>query len=107
MYLRKRGKKWYYTTEVPTEDGQGRQRVERVGGTSYAQAAKAYRQAMKALDEDGELPEKPEVKVMAFLRDWLEKDVRINLGPNTYDSYSGIIKMAYWAPVLAIMPWKR
>ena len=47
---------------------------------------------MKALDEDGELPEKPEVKVMAFLRDWLEKDVRINLGPNTYDSYSGIIK---------------
>lgn len=53
MYLRKRGKKWYYTIEVPTEDGQGRQRVERVGGTSYAQAAKAYRQAMKALDEDG------------------------------------------------------
>ena len=92
MYLRKRGKKWYYTIEVPTEDGQGRRRVERVGGTSYAQAAKAYRQAMKALDEDGELPEKPEVKVMAFLRDWLEKDVRINLGPNTYDSYSGIIK---------------
>ena len=66
MYLRKRGKKWYYTIEVPTEDGQGRQRVERVGGTSYAQAAKAYRQAMKVLDEDGELPEKPEVKVMAF-----------------------------------------
>lgn len=92
MYLRKRGKKWYYTIEIPTEDGQERQRVERVGGTSYAQAAKAYRQAMKALDEDGELPEKPEVKVMAFLRDWLEKDVRINLGPNTYDSYSGIIK---------------
>ena len=53
MYLRKRGKKWYYTIEVPTEDGQGRRRVERVGGTSYAQAAKAYRQAMKALDEDG------------------------------------------------------
>lgn len=40
--------------------------MERVGGTSYAQAAKAYRQAMKVLDEDGELPEKPEVKVMAF-----------------------------------------
>ena len=91
MYLRKRGKKWYYTIEVPTEDGQGRLREERVGGTSYAQAAKAYRQAMKALDEAA-VSEKPVIKMMDFLLEWLEKDVRINLGPNTYDSYAGIIK---------------
>lgn len=91
MYLRKRGKKWYYTIEVPTEDGQGRLREERVGGTSYAQAAKAYRQAMKALDEAA-VSEKPVIKMMDFLLEWLEKDVLINLGPNTYDSYAGIIK---------------
>lgn len=91
MYLRKRGKKWYYTIEVPTEEGQGRLREERVGGTSYAQAAKAYRQAMKALDEAA-VSEKPVIKMMDFLLEWLEKDVRINLGPNTYDSYTGIIK---------------
>mgnify|MGYP000541526318 CR=1 FL=1 len=65
MYLRKRGKKWYYTIEVPTEDGQGRLREERVGGTSYAQAAKAYRQAMKALDEAA-VSEKPVIKMMDF-----------------------------------------
>ena len=72
MYLRKRGKKWYYTIEVPTEDGQGRLREERVGGTSYAQAAKAYRQAMKALDEAA-VSEKPVIKMMDFLLEWLEK----------------------------------
>lgn len=92
MYLRKRGKKWYYTIEIPSADGTERQRVERVGGTTYAQAAKAYRQAMNQLDETGALPKKQEITVMPFLQEWLEKDVRINLGPNTYDSYAGIIK---------------
>ena len=91
MYLRKRGKKWYYTIEVPTEDGQGRLREERVGGTSYAQAAKPIGRPSKALDEAA-VSEKPVIKMMDFLLEWLEKDVRINLGPNTYDSYAGIIK---------------
>ena len=91
MYLRKRGKKWYYTIEYPAADGTGRKRVERVGGTTYAQAAKAYRQAMAALD-DPEHDAEPAMEVMPFFLEWLEKDVEINLGPNTYDAYKGVIK---------------
>lgn len=91
MYLRKRGKKWYYTIEYPAADGSGRKRVERVGGTTYAQAAKAYRQAMAALD-DPEHDAEPAMEVMPFFLEWLEKDVEINLGPNTYDAYNGVIK---------------
>lgn len=105
MYLRKRGKKWYYTIEVPTEDGQGRLREERVGGTSYAQAAKAYRQAMKALDEAA-VSEKPVIKMMDFLLEWLEKDVRINLGPirtiPMRESLNGIL-----VPVSGMKLWMR
>ena len=91
MYLRKRGKKWYYTIEYPAADGMGRKRVERVGGTTYAQAAKAYRQAMAALDNP-EQDAEPAIEVMPFFLEWLEKDVEINLGPNTYDAYKGVIK---------------
>ena len=94
-------RKWYYTIEYPAADGSGRKRVERVGGTTYAQAAKAYRQAMAALD-DPEHDAEPAMEVMPFFLEWLEKDVEINLGPNTYDAIMGSSN-GISAPVSAVM----
>ena len=91
MYIRKINNRWYYTIE--DKDAQGkRKRHERFGGYTKAEAEKAYRKAMYDMDRTGRYFEPSGMAFPDFLHEWLEKDVRINCKPSTYDSYGAMIR---------------
>lgn len=91
MYIRKINNRWYYTIEDKDDQG-NRKRHERFGGYTKAEAEKAYRKAMYDMDRTGRYFEPSGMLFPDFLQEWLEKDVRINCKPSTYDSYGAMIR---------------
>ena len=91
MYLRKRGKKWLLYNRISGS----RRFWPQTSRTSRRYDLRPSRQSLSpghgALD-DPEHDAEPAMEVMPFFLEWLEKDVEINLGPNTYDAYNGVIK---------------
>ena len=71
-YLRKRGKKWYYTIEISTTGGK-RRRKEVAGGLTKAEAAAAYARAVVALQGSGEYLEPTKKTVSEFFSEWLDE----------------------------------
>lgn len=90
MFLRQIKNRWYYT--INEKDDLGRyHKHEHFGGFTRAEAAKAYRAAMQEIDRTGKFFEPSDMLFPKFLHEWLEKEVEVNLKPNTVDSYENIV----------------
>ena len=90
-YLRKRGKKWYYTVCWSDEAGRPHQK-ECVGGLTKAEAAKAWRAAMAAIDTTGVYAQPSDKPLADCLDEWLESYVYRQYKPNTVDSYDMVVR---------------
>ncbi|WP_101913164.1 tyrosine-type recombinase/integrase [Megasphaera vaginalis (ex Bordigoni et al. 2020)] len=90
MFLRQIKDRWYYT--INEKDDMGRyHKHEHFGGFTRAEAARAYRVAMREIDRTGRFFEPSSLLYPDFLQEWMEKEVRINLKPNTVDAYENIV----------------
>lgn len=87
--VRKRGKKWYYYFDSEILNGK-RKKIERVGGSSKAEAQKALRKALQEYETGYVEPHK--LTVSEYLTDWLEVHIKENRKINTYNRYKGILK---------------
>lgn len=91
MFLRQINGRWYYT--INEKDSYSKwHKHEHFGGFTRTDAAKAYRAAMAEQDRTGRYFEPSDMLFPDFLNEWLEKEVAVNLKPNTIDSYENIIR---------------
>jgi integrase len=90
MYLRKKGKKWYYTLVTELADG-SKKKMERVGGGTKNEARQAYLEAIQKQDRFGRIAELKNITVKEFMQDWYTNYVMVNLGKNTIDTYRGVL----------------
>lgn len=88
-YLRKRGKKWYYTIELDT--GGKRQRIERVGGRTKAEAEKARAQALAQYTQTGRIDRAAKITYGELADEW-ENDILKTLRPMTQRNYRCILR---------------
>ncbi|MDT2759315.1 MULTISPECIES: tyrosine-type recombinase/integrase [Enterococcus] len=88
--VRKRGDKWYYSFEGAKVNGK-RQRIERPGGYTKAEAQDALRKAIKNY-EDGEQIDLSNVSVADYFDYWHKNYVEKNLKLNTQNNYRNIIE---------------
>lgn len=91
MFLRKIGKKWYFTITITLENGE-KKRIEKVGGFTKKEATEAAMQIIRKQDRFGRIKYANEITVEEYMKEWVENYVNINLMSNTQDSYTGIIK---------------
>ena len=91
-YLRKRGKKWYYTIEISTTGGK-RRRKEVAGGLTKADAAAAYARAVVALQGSGEYFEPTKKTVAEFFAEWLDEWCPHNVRKNTEATYRRMVRL--------------
>ena len=90
-YVRKRGKKWYYSFEAGKVNGK-RKRIEKVGGKTKAEAERKLRIAISKYEETGQHFEVSEISVSDYFDYWLKNYVKINCKYNTYKSYKNIVE---------------
>lgn len=88
--VRKRGKKWYYSFEGARVNGE-RNRIERPGGKTKAEALEALRKAIDSY-ENGEILDLSKSSVADYFDYWFDDYVVRNLRPNTQDNYKGVIE---------------
>lgn len=79
---RKRGKKWYYSFETASIDG-NRKRIERVGGDTKAEALRVGRIALTEYENAGQFFEPKNISVSDYMDYWMKEYVEINLKHTT------------------------
>lgn len=82
--VRKKGNKWYYSFEIPGEDGK-RKRIERSGGNTKKEALEALNDAIYKFNNGFIEPKK--LTYGEYIDDWLENYVKENRKINTYERY--------------------
>lgn len=87
----KRGKKWFYIITYYDKDGK-RHRHEEPGGATKEEAQKAFRAHIRQADATGEYIKPENITVADFLAEWLEKRVKENNKPATYNLYSQLVE---------------
>lgn len=90
MYLRKKGKRWYYSIVMELPDGTLK-KTEKVGGDSKRAAEEAYKREYRKMDRFGRIQAIKEITVKQYFEEWFTNYVEMNLRPNTIDSYKGIL----------------
>ena len=88
--IRKRGKNYYYTLDLPKVDGKRRQ-IERFGGLTYEDAENALRKAINELRDTGRYKDVSNISVRDFFEYWYENYVMTNLKYNTQQNYRMVI----------------
>lgn len=104
-YIRKRGKKYYYTLEYTDDEGK-HHRHERCGGLTAKEAKIAWRAAMSEIDKTGGFYEEGNIKLEMLLNEWLVHFEGTNPRENTLRSYRSIVKN-HIVPELGTMQLKR
>lgn len=89
--VRKRGNKWYYAFEAARVNGK-RNRIERVGGKTKAEAERKLALAIVEYEKSGQHFEPSKMSVADFLDYWLENYVKMNCKYNTLTNYEAIIR---------------
>ena len=87
----KRGKKWFYIISYYDSAGK-RHRHEEPGGATKEEAQKAFRAHIRQADATGEYIKPENITVADFLAEWLEKRVKENNKPATYNLYSQLVE---------------
>lgn len=90
MYLRKKGKRWYYTIYITEADGTKKPH-ERVGGNTKRDAERAFLRENRRQDRFGRIQWLKEVTVEQYYEEWLVNYVEVNLRPATIDMYKSIL----------------
>lgn len=85
----KRGKKWFFIVSYYGSDGV-RHRHEEYGGMTKDEAERTFRAHIRQKDETGRYVKPPDITVGDFLAEWLEKQVKVNGKPATYNLYKGL-----------------
>ena len=88
--IRKRGKNYYYTLDLPKVDGKRRQ-IERFGGLTYEDAENALRKAINELKDTGRYKDVSSISVRDYFEYWYENYVMTNLKYNTQQNYRMVI----------------
>lgn len=82
--VRKKGNKWYYTFDMPSQDGK-RKRIERAGGSTKREALEALNEAIYKFKNGYVEPKK--LTFDEYITDWLENFIKENRKVNTYERY--------------------
>ena len=88
--IRKRGKNYYYTLDLPKVDGKRRQ-IERFGGITYEDAENSLRKAINELKDTGRYKDVSSISVRDYFEYWYENYVMTNLKYNTQQNYRMVI----------------
>ena len=88
--VRKRGNKWYYSFELPAQDGK-RRRFEKLGGDTKREAKEALVRALAEIEETGSYLNPSKMKVTEYMWYWFEEYCLINLKYNTQENYRQVI----------------
>ena len=88
--IRKRGKNYYYTVELPKIDGKRRQ-MERYAGETYAEAQETLRHAINELKDTGRFKNVSKISFVDYSQHWFDNYVMMNLKYNTQQNYRGIL----------------
>lgn len=88
-YVRKRGNRWYYTVNYYDKDGT-RHRHEEYGGATKEEALRSFRLHVRQRDITGRYTKPENMPLADFMDEWLEKQVKVNNKPSTYDLYKSI-----------------
>lgn len=91
-YYRQKGNKWYYTISYIDKNGE-KQKFEKSGGYTKAEAKKAARIAMNDIDKYGMVRQQSgkDKTVEDLMLEWLEDVVKVEAKHNTIMSYSSAI----------------
>lgn len=90
--VRKIGNKWYYSFELPKQNGK-RKRIERSGGNTKKEALQAMRKAMDEFEQKGEVFNDTNMSVADYLQYWQENYVQFSLKYNTIKNYEQVIRL--------------
>lgn len=87
----KRGKKWFFIVSYYGSDGV-RHRHEEYGGMTKEEAERTFRAHIRQADATGEYIKPENITVADFLAEWLEKRVKENNKPATYNLYRQLVE---------------
>ena len=90
LNVRKRGQKWQYEFEIARIDGKRKQKTKS-GFKTKKEALEAGAIALAEYNNSGLTFEPTKISVSDFYDYWFENYVKINLQPNTQDSYKNYI----------------
>lgn len=102
--VRKRGKTWYYYFDAGVVDGK-RNKIERKGGRTKAEAEAALRVAIAEYENCGTITAESDISVADYFDYWFENYVLVNCKYNTQESYR-IIIARHIKPVLGMFKLK-
>lgn len=88
--IRKRGKNYYYTVELPKVNGKRRQ-MERYAGKTYAEAKETLRHVINELKDTGKFKDTSKISFTDYSQHWYDNYVMPNLKYNTQQNYRGIL----------------
>lgn len=103
--VRKRNNKWYYSIELPPENGK-RKRIERVGGNTKKEALSAMRKAEEELESCGSITEESNISFSDLLELWFKSYVEKDLAFRTNEYYRHLID-AHIKPALGYYKLKN
>lgn len=88
-YLRKRGKKWYYTIEIGT--GTDRRRIERAGGRTKAEAQAAFAAALAQYSTTGSVRTAAKITYRELAGEWESTSLKASR-PMTRRNYDSTLR---------------
>ena len=89
-HVRKIGDKWYYILEMAKVNGK-RQRIQKVGGTTKAEAQEKLKEAIKEYENGGQVI-LTDISVSDYFDFWFDNYVEKRLKYNTQKNYRNIIE---------------
>lgn len=104
-YIRKKNDTWYY--QIKAIDERGKEvRHEYYGGRTRQECERSARLAMQYYDATGRYFEPLNAPFSYCLDVWIEKEVEVNLKPNSVDKYRNVVEK-HLKPALGDLPLKK
>lgn len=89
-HVRKKGNNWYYRLDLATIDGK-RNRIERYGGKTKAEAEEMLNKVINDYQSTGTLPISNKISAQDYFEYWYKNYVLVELKLNTQKNYRGIL----------------
>jgi ATP-dependent helicase/nuclease subunit A len=89
-FVREKNGRWYYTIEAAKVNGK-RNRIEKFGGFTEAEARKALRHALNEFENGGVATKLDDMSVADYFEYWLKNYAEKNLKYNTIKNYRNVV----------------
>ena len=89
-HVRKKGNNWYYRLDLASINGE-RNRIERYGGKTKAEAEETLNRVINDYQTTGSLPISSKISTQDYLEYWFKNYVMVELKLNTQKNYRGIL----------------